>query len=257
MYCLNLRNLPINNRLTYLIIKMKEQLKLFIITLPVYAVIFFMLWDKDKFTTKDLMHELNQRDSIISQMVNSKGEKVITHTNREYTPFVIQNSNDVEMVELRRQLSDLCIKIKDLKFAIDLQAQASGSGQTQLIRISDTLDTYAFQDTTGKHLKIKGKVDVFNGLMDYEYTYSANYKIYSYNYKKNLFKRPELRLKFVSDDSSNTISAKTFSIKPPRDLFSVGVGIGAGAFYDNGTVKIRPSIQIGIYKSLYTFHTKK
>ena len=235
---------------------MKEIGKMFLLTLPVYAVIFFLLWDKDKFTTKDLMHELNQRDSIISQMVNSKGEKVITHTNREYHPFVIQNSNDAEMVELRNQLKDLGIKVKDLKSAIELQAQASGSGQAQLIRVSDTLDTYEFADTTGKHLKINGKVDVFNGLMDYNYTYNANYKIYSYDYKKNLFKRPELRLKIVSDDPSNTIKAKTFTIKPPREVVSIGVGIGAGAFYNNGQIIVRPSLQIGLYKSIYTFRTK-
>lgn len=240
----------------YIYIKMKEILKLFVLTLPIYLVIFFLLWGGDKFSSKDLMRELNQRDSIISQMINDRGEKVITHTNREYHPFVIKNSNDAEMVELRSQLRELGIKIKDLKSAIEIQAEASGGGKTELVRVSDTLDTYSFADSTSKHLKLNGTVDVFNGLMDYEYTYSANYDIIAYDYKAKLFKKPELRLKIISDDPSNNIKAKTFTVKPPRDIISIGAGIGGAVFYDSGNIKVRPAIQIGIYKPIYTFRSK-
>jgi hypothetical protein len=236
---------------------MKEIGKMFILTLPIYLVLFFLFWDDDKLSKEDFLKMEAQKDSIISEVINAKGEKVITHTNREYHPFVIQNSNSSEMVELRQQLKELGIQVKDLKSAIEIQTQASGSGQAQLIRVNDTLDTYEFADTTGKHLKISGKVDVFNGMMDYDYTYSANYKLFSYDYKKNFFKRPELRLKIVSDDPSNTIAAKTFTIKPPREVVSLGFGVGASAVYDNATIKVRPSIHVGLYKSIYTFRTKK
>lgn len=236
---------------------MKEIVKMFILTLPVYVALFFLFWGNDELSKEDFLKMEAQKDSIISEVINAKGEKVITHTNREYHPFVIQNSNDAEMVELREQLRDLGIKIKDLKSAVEIQTQASGSGQAQLVRVSDTLDTYEFSDSTGKHLKISGKVDVFNGLMDYDYTYNANYKLFSYDYKKNFFKRPELRLKIVSDDPSNDIKAQTFSITPPRDIISIGAGIGASAVYDDGVIKVRPAIQVGLYKSIYTFRTKK
>lgn len=235
---------------------MKEIGKMFVLTLPAYLIIFFMFWDQDKFTTKDFINQMNQRDSIISEIINTKGEKEITHTNREYNPIVIQNSNDPEMVKLREDLKDYNIQIKDLKYSIELLTQASGSGEAQLLKVSDTLDTYTFQDTTGKHLKIKGKVDVFNGMMDYDYTYSANYKLFSYEYKKKFFKRPELRMKIVSDDPSNNISAKTFTIKPPRDIVSIGAGLGAAVIYDDGKVKVRPAITISVYKPIYTFRTK-
>ena len=236
---------------------MKEILKSFLVTLPIYVIVFFLLYDRDKITPHDIINQLNQRDSIISQMIDNQGRLVTTHTNREYTPFVIQNSNAPEMVELRKELKNLGIKIKDLNSVVQLSSQASGAGVTEVIRVPDALDTYSFQDTTGKHLKQSGRVDVVNGMMDYKYTYSSNYSIYSYDYKKNIFKKPELRLKIISDDSSNTIKAKTFTINPPRDIISIGGGIGVSGIYDNGKIKFRPSIHIGIYKALYTFRTKK
>jgi hypothetical protein len=149
------------------------------------------------------------------------------------------------------------IKVKDLKFAIDLQTEAIGKGQVQIVRLNDTLDTYTFSDTTGKYLKLKGKVNTKSNMLDYEYTYSANYKLFSYEYKKNLFKTPELRLKIVADDSSNTINAKTFNVKAPREIVSIGAGIGASLIFDNNQLKVRPAIQVGIFKPIITFRSKK
>ena len=125
-----------------------------------------------------------------------------------------------------------------------------------MIRVNDTLDTYTFSDSS-KHLSIDGTVDVFNGLMDYKYSYRSTYSIASYKYKQGLFKRSELRLKVISDDPNNNIKAQTFTVSPPRDLFSVGVGLGASAVYDDGQIKVRPSIHVGFYKSIYTFKSKK
>jgi hypothetical protein len=104
-------------------------------------------------------------------------------------------------------------------------------------------------------LKLKGVIDLRSGEMAYNYTYSAKYSIYSYDYKKNIFKRPELRLKLVSDDSTSNITAQTFNVKAPREIVSIGAGIGASVIYDNG-FKIRPAIQIGIFKPIFTFRTK-
>lgn len=236
---------------------MKEILKLLILTIPAYIIIFF-LWPKnDKFTAKDLMKELNQRDSIISKRIDDKGRLVIEHTNREYVPFTIKNSNEPEFVELRSELASLGIKLNDLKSAYTIQSNATGQGKTEIIRVSDTLDTYSFNDTTGKHLKINGTVDVKSGQMDYNYSYKSTYKIFSYDYKKNFLKRPELRLKIVSDDPSNDIQAQTFSIKPPREIVSLGVGIGGSLVFDDNKLKIRPSLQIGLYKPIFTFRSKK
>ena len=236
---------------------MKDFIKPLIITLPIYVILFFLIFGKnDKFSPKDLMKELNQRDSIISKRIDNQGRAIIEHTNREYVPFTIQNSNDAEMVALRSELASLGIKLNDLKSAIVITTTSSGKGEVQVVKISDTLDRYAFADTTGKHLKLSGEVDTKNGKMSYNYTYSAKYNLISHNVKPNVFKRPELRLTIVSDDPNSNITAQTFNIKPPKDIASIGVGVGASVLYDN-TFKIRPTIQVGLYKPILTFRKRK
>ena len=50
---------------------MKDFIKPLIITLPIYVILFFLIFGKnDKFSPKDLMKELNQRDSIISKRID-------------------------------------------------------------------------------------------------------------------------------------------------------------------------------------------
>ncbi len=237
---------------------MNNFLKMLLATLPIYIVLYFLFfYQKNQLTPNDVISQLNQRDSIISKSFDKQGRLIIDHTNREYNTTVIESSNDSQMVKLREELKNVNIKVKDLKSAIDLQTEAIGKGQVQVVRLNDTLDTYTFADSTGKHLKIKGKVNTKSNMMDYEYSYSANYKLFSYEYQKNIFKTPELRLKIVADDSSNTINAKTFNVKAPREIVSIGAGIGASLIFDNNQLKVRPAIQVGIFKPIITFRSKK
>jgi heme-binding NEAT domain protein len=234
---------------------MKEFLKMFVLTLPVYILLFFLFTRQDKLTPQDVINQLNQRDSIISKMIDKQGRLVVEHTNREYSPIILKTSNEPEFVQLREELSRLGIKMKDLNSSITLVDEKIGSGETKIFKVNDTLDVYSFADTTKKNLKLKGVINLKNGDMFYDYTYSAKYSILSYDYKKNIFRRPELRLKIVSDDSTSNIKAQTFNVKTPKEIVSIGAGIGASVVYDNG-FKVRPAIQIGIFKSIITFRTK-
>lgn len=234
---------------------MKEFLKMFVLTLPVYILLFFLFTRQDKLTPQDVINQLNQRDSIISKMIDKQGRLVVEHTNREYSPIILKTSNEPEFVQLREELSRLGIKMKDLNSSITLVDEKIGSGGTKIFKVNDTLDVYSFADTTKKNLKLKGVINLKNGDMFYDYTYSAKYSILSYDYKKNIFRRPELRLKIVSDDSTSNIKAQTFNVKTPKEIVSIGAGIGASVVYDNG-FKVRPAIQIGIFKSIITFRSK-
>jgi hypothetical protein len=234
---------------------MKEFLKMFVLTLPVYILLFFLFTRQDKLTPQDVINQLNQRDSIISKMIDKQGRLVVEHTNREYSPIILKTSNEPEFVQLREELSRLGIKMKDLNSSITLVDEKIGSGETKIFKVNDTLDVYSFADTTKKNLKLKGVINLKNGDMFYDYTYSAKYSILSYDYKKNIFRRPELRLKIVSDDSTSNIKAQTFNVKTPKEIVSIGAGIGASVVYDNG-FKVRPAIQIGIFKSIITFRSK-
>ena len=235
---------------------MKEFLKMFVLTLPVYILLFFLFTRQDKLTPQDVINQLNQRDSIISKMIDKQGRLVVEHTNREYSPIILKTSNEPEFVQLREELSRLGIKMKDLNSSITLVDEKIGSGETTIFKVNDTLDVYSFYDTTKKNLKLKGVINLKNGDMFYDYTYSAKYSILSYDYKKNIFRRPELRLKIVSDDSTSNIKAQTFNVKTPKEIVSIGAGIGASVVYDNG-FKVRPAIQIGIFKSIITFRSKQ
>lgn len=241
---------------------MKDIVKILLATLPIYILIGVIIWfifGGDKFTKQDMMNELNQRDSTISQMIKIVGDQqklVIDHTNRQYTPFVLNNSNDEQFVKLRDELKDLNIKMKNLNSSYELAITAFGVGKTEIVKVHDTLDLYTFKDSSA-HLTLDGKVDTKSGMMEYNYEYNANYSLYSYKYKKSFFKRPELRLKITSDDPNNKISAKTFTVKPPREIVSIGVGVGGSMIYIDNKVKFAPSITLGVYKSLYTFRTKR
>lgn len=235
-------------------------LKTIISQLPIILILLFLYWTfgSNQLSYKDVMNQMNQRDSIISQMIDAQGRLVTTHTNRQYSPYVIQNSNDPEMVELRKELANLGIKVSDLRSAVDIQTKASGSGSTTIVYVRDTInnaDTYQFADTT-KFMKINGQVDLTNNKLDYKYTYTGNYSLYSYEYRKKFWKRPEMQIKLVSDDPSNEISMKTFTVKPPREIVSIGVGIGASFYYADGKFGVAPAITIGVFKPIYTFRTK-
>jgi hypothetical protein len=231
------------------------QIPLYVIII-ILAVLFFIFRGGDGISYKDIMEQMNQRDSIISQMIDAQGRLVIEHTNRQFSPYIIQNSNDPQFAQLRRDLEELKINQKDLKAAIRLNAVASGEGATKIVL--DTLETYTFNDTTSsKFLKLEGLIDLKKDSLKYDYTYTANYNIYSYQYKKKFWKRPEMRIKLVSDDPSNQIRMQTFTVKPPLEVVSIGVGLGASFYYTGGEVGIAPSITIGVYKPIYTFRTKK
>jgi hypothetical protein len=160
------------------------------------------------------------------------------------------------MVELRKEVRNLGINVSDLKSAVNIKSIVSGEGKT--IIIHDTLERYSFVDTlSSKYLKLSGNIDVKTNKLDYKYTYNGNYSLYSYEYKKKFWKRPELRMKLVSDDKNNQISMETFTIKPPQEIVSVGFGIGAAVYYNNGKIAVAPAITIGIFKPIYTFRTKK
>jgi len=72
---------------------MKEFLKMFVLTLPVYILLFFLFTRQDKLTPQDVINQLNQRDSIISKMIDKQGRLVVEHTNREYSPIILKTSN--------------------------------------------------------------------------------------------------------------------------------------------------------------------
>lgn len=240
---------------------MKEILKGFAIQLPTIIVVIILLWmfKGNQLTYQDVMNQINQKDSIISKVIDDQGRLVQENVNRQYSPYVIQNSNSAEMVELRSELKGLGIALKDLKSAVNISMSTSGKGETQIVRIVDTLKNetiYAFTDTTGKHLSLKGTINIDSSKIDYTYTYSANYKLFSYEYKKKFFGRPELRLKLISDDPSNDVKMQTFTVKPPKEIISIGVGLGAAFYYADGKVGIAPAISIGLYKPIYTFRTK-
>ena len=237
---------------------MKEILKTFIPQIPIIIVVLLLMWmmKGNQISYSDVMNQLNQRDSIISQVIDNQGRLVTTHTNRPYNKSVIRDSKDPEMEKLKDELKKNNIALKDLQSAINLQAVASGEGATKIVH--DTLDTYSFNDTiSSKFLQLKGTIDLKADTLKYDYSYTANYSIYSYQYKKKFWKRPEMRIKLVSDDPSNLIKMQTFSIKPPQEIISIGVGFGAAFYYADGKFGVAPAITIGIFKPIYTFRTKK
>lgn len=248
---------------------MNDVFKTFLGTIPlciliIIAIIFF----SDGCNKSGKVIEMgNQRDSIIHEKIDSLG-RTITHTNRVFSKEFIKLSNETS--NLRNDLRDFKIPVNDLMWAIKLNTSASGGGETKIVRdtklitnvvhdttvVIDTIEVYKFADTT-KHMKLAGEIDLINDKMSYEYQYSAEYKLFSYEYKKKFWKRPELRLKINSNDPNNTISAQTFTVKPPREIISVGVGVGATVYYANKKIGVAPAITIGLYKPIYTFRSKK
>lgn len=231
------------------------QIPLYIIII-IFAILYFTSKGGDEISYKDVVNQMNQKDSIISQIIDAQGRLVIDHTNRPFNLSILKDSDNEQFRTLRNELKSVNLKVDDLKSAIKIQSESSGVGKTKIIR--DTIDRYVFNDTTSsKFLKLKGTIDLKKDSMEYDYTYTANYSIYSYEYKKKFWKRPEMRIKLVSDDPSNKIKMQTFNVKPPREIVSIGVGFGASVYYANGSFGVAPAITIGIFKPIYTFRSKK
>lgn len=235
---------------------MKDILKNIIPNIPIYILLFFLFFGKtDDISKKELIKQLNQRDSIISKVVDAQGRLAIEHTNREFTPYVIKTSQREDFVNLRKDLASLGVKVDNLQSAYKISTESNDSIEVKIVRDTIYKDLYHFMDST-KHLSIDGSVDISKNSLEFDYTYRANYDIYSYKYKQGLFKRPVMRLKIVSDDPNVDLSAQTFSVKPPQELFSIGVGVGGALCYRRGRVQVAPAITLGVYKSIYTFRTK-
>lgn len=232
-------------------------LKIILVTAPIYYVIYmFGGLFKGNSVESDIISQYNQRDSIIMQYIDDNNRLILEHTNRQYSPIVIKQSNAAEMVELRRELEELGISIENLRSSYTISSSTSDSITTNVIRISDTLDIFSFEDST-KHLNVSGIVDLSNDKISLHHTYHSKYKIFSYEERAKLFKAPEMRLKIIADDPNNDIHLQTFTIKQQREIVSVGIGVGASAILDNNQVKVRPSLQVGIYKKIFTIKSKK
>lgn len=210
--------------------------------------------ESSKKSVSDLINQLNQKDSIFFSKINSSGQREVDAEVREYQPIIIRESNQAEFVRLRETLKELNISINQLKSKKTITSTSSGADST-IVYVKDTLNqTYEFSDST-EFLTLKGEFSLRTRKLDYNYKYKNKISLYSYDYTaNNFFKKPDLRVRVTSDDPSAQMDIQTFSVNPPKELISVGAGLGVGALYDNNTLKIRPVITIGVYKPLYTIY---
>ncbi len=151
--------------------------------------------------------------------------------------------------------------------ALTLALSSSGSDTVRIYQKKDTIfdnrldtfylvnneDYFDFFDST-EFLKLDGKIDLKNKLLSYDYTYKADYTVLASYYKDSFLKKPVLMVRILSNDKNAKVDAELFQFKAKQPLFDVGLGIGYGLSYNNKKIHFSPSIQISIYKKLFSIY---
>jgi predicted Zn-dependent protease len=218
----------------------KQNLPLFL------AFIFTIIWFKncDNQSVSEAVKEVTTKDRII-YTIRTDTSYIVEHTNREFELFNLLDSKSDEVVSLKKQLAAQQIKINQLASAIQISSNVRDTIYRDSIFLSDSIITAI--DSTSKNLNYIISINPNKRNLMMSYTYRSNYQFYSYYEKQGLFKKRTLKLRIVSDDPNNTISAKTFTIKPKKKItVSSGIGFGVGLGYVNGGVKIVPTIGYNI-----------
>lgn len=226
------------------------------------GVILFLIYyiyseKQNKEAYLDAISELNQKDSVYFSKINELGEREVDATQRQYQPIIIRESNNGEMVQLRNDLKNLSISIKQLKSATRVNTTTTGVDSTVIYLKDSAQQVYAFEDST-EFMNISGEFSTLTSKLNYQYNYTNKISLYSYDYNKDKwFKKPDLRLRLTSQDPNTDMTVETFNIKPPVSFLSVGVGVGIAGVIEESTVKIRPSVNVSVYKPIFTFYKKK
>lgn len=211
------------------------------------------------YSNKDIAR-LTQKDSIIERLINEKNQLIQTNLNREFYFKELLNSQSEDFKQLRLQLGELDIKLKNLKDV--KQVTLTVKELDTIYATVDKFDSsiYNIIDTTG-HFKLQGIFNSGNRKILLSYQYHGQFDFYAYyqphRFPKNLFKSPQLRLKTVSDDTSAVLNIRTFNQKEPRLRATIGLGLGASLGYTNGRFQIIPAIQMGVQYPIIKIYSKK
>lgn len=191
-----------------------------------------------------------QKDTVYFTRIDTSGRKIIEQSNREFEYQTLLYAKDAELEKLKQTLSQQNVDIKTLKQALIVKTTVRDTLNIKTFITQDSL-TFAHK---GKFLDIYANIHIKDSIALVNYQYRNELNFISYKHKKNLFSRPELRLKVISTDSNATINTTTFNIKESKPLVSLGVGVGYGL--DLRSMKLSPNVSVGVFVPLITIKQK-
>lgn len=208
--------------------------------------------------------ELAKKDSLLTVIITNNE---VTHTFllREFHLQTLKmNKQNEQFQKLNHLLEEQKININNLRGHLQLNTSTKDSlianltpilNQDSIKNDTSTLFTnYFFVDTSNKHLKLSGNIDLIKRQGKFNYEHFATYEILTHTKKNGLFKHPDLIASIVSDDPNTQISLKSYYVKTKKPKYDLGVGVGLSSGFYKKKVIIIPSFQIGIYKSLISFY---
>lgn len=208
--------------------------------------------------------ELAKKDSLLSVIITNNQ---VTHTFllREYHLQTLKmNKQNEQFQRLNQLLEEQKININNLQGALQLTVSTADSLTTNLLPIpnkdsikndsSILFTNYFFVDTTNKHLKLSGNIDLVKREGKFNYEHFATYEILTYTKKRGFLKEPHLIATIISDDPNTQISLKSYYVKTKKPKYQLGFGLGLSSGFYKKKVIVIPSFQLGIYKPLISFH---
>lgn len=192
-----------------------------------------------------------QKDTVYFTKIDTIGQKIIEQSNREFKYHVLLNAKDAELEALKLRLKNQEIDLNNLRYALMVN---------KIVRDTFNIKTFITQDSlvfahTSKHLDVKARIMLKDSVANVSYEYRNELTFISHKYQKNIFSRPEMRLRVISADSNATLVTSTFNVKESKPLVTLGVGIGYGV--DLRTFRPSPNLSIGVYVPLITIKSKK
>lgn len=224
---------------------------LLLIISPLYIMMFYNFR-----VNESVISERYKKDSILYEYIDSKNRKVVESTSNEYSQKFFLNSEAPEVEKLRDDLKDLNISLKDFRKNIDVKMEAFGNSIANLTPVDTSKSIFSFSDSINRFIKLEGVVDIKNKIIEQKYVYTNRIGISEYEYKPSFFGKGKMRINLVSEDSSAIFEIKTFTIKTPKPLFSVGLGVGLGLSINNKVLQVRPVLTLGLQYNIWTFYKK-
>ena len=178
---------------------------------------------------------------------------------------VIQNLN-AQMYQYTDSMNHVNSGLRNRIAALTMKISTDDKDSVTLINRIDTIyikqdsftmiandSIFDFMDST-EFLSLSGVIDLKNKRMDYQYRYVATYTVLASYDINNIFKKPRLNVKILSTDENAHIDAELFQFKAKQPFLDVGLGVGYGIGYTQKKVVFLPSIQLSLYKKLFSIY---
>ena len=208
---------------------------------------------------RDFEKNLNDREAVIEERINSLGEKVLMVSSDAFrnSELKILQRLDSTYKALDIRLAANGRKIKDLHSSTAFTVESGNGGIAVRVDTVYRKSSELYIPSIPGWKYSDGTISITSELLKDSSLLQA-YNIHPINFRVDTFvknrplKKPQFFADITSTNSSIQFSNASVAIKKyPKAFLSLGLGVGGTLTKD---LKIHPGLQLGIYKPIYTIY---